>query len=47
MSWVMPCSMEAEPENSPTASAVVADVVDAAKHLNRNIMMNWSSKNWS
>lgn len=28
----------------PTASAVVADVVDAAKHLNRNIMMNWSSK---
>ena len=31
----------------PTASAVVADVVDAAKHLNRNIMMNWSSKNWS
>lgn len=28
----------------PTASAVVADVVDAAKHLNRNIMMTWSSK---
>lgn len=28
----------------PTASAVVADVVDAAKHLNRNIMMSWSSK---
>ena len=28
----------------PTASAVVADVVDAAKHLHRNIMMNWSSK---
>ncbi|MGI6007048.1 MAG: homoserine dehydrogenase [Ruminococcus sp.] len=28
----------------PTASAVVADVVDEAKHLNRNIMMNWSSK---
>ncbi len=27
----------------PTASAVVADVVDAAKHLNRNIVMNWSS----
>lgn len=27
----------------PTASAVVADVVDAAKHLHRNIMMNWSS----
>lgn len=28
----------------PTASAVVADVVDCAKHLNRNIMINWSSK---
>lgn len=28
----------------PTASAVVADVVDCAKHLHRNIMMNWSSK---
>lgn len=27
----------------PTASAVVADVVDEAKHLHRNIMMNWSS----
>lgn len=28
----------------PTASAVAADVVDCARHLNRNIMMNWSSK---
>lgn len=28
----------------PTASAVVADVVDAAKHLNRNIMQLWSRK---
>jgi homoserine dehydrogenase len=28
----------------PTASAVVADVVDCAKHLHRNIMMSWSSK---
>ena len=28
----------------PTASAVVADVVDCAKHLHRNIRMNWSSK---
>lgn len=28
----------------PTASAVVADVVDAAKHLHRNIMTFWSSK---
>lgn len=28
----------------PTASAVVADIVDCAKHLHRNIMMNWSSK---
>ena len=28
----------------PTASAVVADVVDEAKHLNRNIMLHWSSK---
>ena len=26
-----------------TASAVVADVVDEAKHLHRNIMTNWSS----
>ena len=28
----------------PTASAVVADVVDAAKHLNRFIMTGWSSE---
>ena len=28
----------------PTASAVVADVVDAAKHLNRYIMTGWSSE---
>ena len=28
----------------PTASAVVADVVDAAKHLHRNIMTFWSSQ---
>lgn len=28
----------------PTASAVVADVVDAAKHLNRNIMMRWTKE---
>lgn len=28
----------------PTASAVVADIVDCAKHLHRNIMMSWSSK---
>ena len=27
----------------PTASAVVPDVVDEAKHLHRNIMTNWSS----
>ena len=28
----------------PTASAVVADMVDIAKHLNRNIFVEWSSK---
>lgn len=28
----------------PTASAVVADIVDIAKHLNRNIWVEWSSK---
>jgi homoserine dehydrogenase len=28
----------------PTASAVVADVVDAAKHLDTNVMVGWSSK---
>lgn len=28
----------------PTASAVVADIVDAVKHLNTNIMTYWSSK---
>ena len=28
----------------PTASAVVADVVDAAKHFNKNIWTIWSSK---
>ena len=28
----------------PTASAVVADVVDAAKHLQSNMMTFWSSK---
>lgn len=27
----------------PTASAVVSDVIDAAKHQNRNIMVSWSS----
>lgn len=27
----------------PTASAVVADVIDAAKHLHRNIMTTWNS----
>ena len=27
----------------PTASAVVSDVVDCAKHLHRNVMVNWSS----
>ncbi len=28
----------------PTASAVVADIVDIAKHLERNIWVEWSSK---
>lgn len=28
----------------PTASAVVADVVDEAKHLNRNIMTMWKEE---
>lgn len=28
----------------PTASAVVADIVDIAKHLHKNILMSWSSK---
>ena len=28
----------------PTASAVVSDVVDEAKHLHRNIMSYWSSQ---
>lgn len=28
----------------PTASAVVADIIDAAKNLDRNIWTNWSSK---
>ena len=28
----------------PTASAVVADIVDEAKHLHRNIMTNWTSR---
>lgn len=28
----------------PTASAVVADIVDIAKHLHRNIMISWNSK---
>lgn len=28
----------------PTASAVVADVIDAAKNLNNNVMMTWSSR---
>ncbi|HIX76245.1 MAG TPA: homoserine dehydrogenase [Candidatus Fusicatenibacter merdavium] len=27
----------------PTASAVVSDVVDCAKHLHRNVMVNWSN----
>lgn len=28
----------------PTASAVVADIVDIAKHLNKNILISWSSR---
>lgn len=28
----------------PTASAVVADVIDIAKHLHRNIMLSWSAE---
>lgn len=28
----------------PTASAVVADIVDIAKHLNKHILISWSSK---
>lgn len=28
----------------PTASAVVADVVDAAKHLHKTIMTNWTNE---
>lgn len=28
----------------PTASAVVADIVDIVKHLNKNIRISWSSK---
>ena len=28
----------------PTASAVVADIVDMAKHLDTNIAVEWSSK---
>ena len=28
----------------PTASAVVADIVDIAKHLNKNILISWSTK---
>ena len=31
----------------PTASAVVSDVVDEAKHLNRNIMTMWKSEKLS
>ena len=31
----------------PTASAVVADIVDMAKHLDTNIAVEWSSRNWS
>lgn len=28
----------------PTASAVVADIIDAAKHVNRNVPMGWNSE---
>lgn len=28
----------------PTASAVVADIVDIAKHIHKNILISWSSK---
>lgn len=31
----------------PTASAVVADIVDIAKHLHKNILMSWSSRKMS
>ena len=28
----------------PTASAVVADVIDAAKHLHKSVMTNWTNE---
>lgn len=28
----------------PTASAVVADIIDAAKHVNRNVKMGWTAQ---
>ena len=28
----------------PTASAVAADIIDAAKHVNRNVPMGWNSE---
>lgn len=44
MSWEMRCSMEAGPGKLPTASAVVSDVVEAAKNLNRNVMTMWKEE---
>lgn len=35
--------MEAVQMKLPTASAVVGDIVDAAKHLHVNIVTNWNS----
>ena len=42
--WGMRCSTEAAQENCRQPATVVADVVDAAKHLNRFIMTGWSSE---
>ncbi len=42
MYWAMQCSTAAEQVKLPTASAVVADIVDMTKHKNTNIYIDWS-----
>ncbi len=43
----MRCSTEAEQVKLPTASAVVGDIVDEAKHLHMKYVTNWNQHSCS
>ena len=41
MYWAMQCFTEVEQGKLPTASAVVGDIVEIARHLDENIPVEW------